>query len=465
MLFPTGIFAIFFAVVFLGHWSLVRYRPAADRLFLLAANLVFYAFWSVEFCLALLAVGLWSWAIGLLAARRRSREWLWIGVAGALGWLFYFKYANFFLQEVLGRMEFLGLGPMPLLDIVLPIGISFYCFQAISYMVDVHTGDAEVERSPLNVLVYLTFFPHLAAGPIVRAAHFLPQLATPPDRFRIPVAMAGILILGGLFKKMLIASELATGIVDPVFRDPGAYGSLDILLACYGYTIQIFCDFSAYSDMAIGFAALLGFHFPKNFNQPFRATSLSEFWRRWHISLSTWLRDYVYIGCFGGNRHGALGVTSALMATMVLGGIWHGAAWTFVLWGALHGVALAVERALGASRPPVGRGAVLLRWIVTFHIVVIGFVLFRAPDLATFSALMMGLVDWSLPSEAVTWRLVALALLGLSLHFWPADLRERIEAGLRGLHPLALGAAMGLALLAILLAGPEGVAPFIYFQF
>lgn len=458
MLFPTGIFALFFAIVFLGHWSLVSLRPAGVRPFLLAANLVFYAFWSVEFCVALLAVGFWTWGIGLLAGARRSRFWLWLGIAGVLGWLFWFKYTNFFLQEIVARLDWLGLGPVPLLDIVLPVGISFYVFQAISYMVDAHEGAAEVERSPLNVLVYLTFFPHLAAGPIVRAAHFLPQLHTPPDRFRIPVVMACILILGGLFKKMVIASELATGLVDPVFRDPAAHGALDIWLASYAYTIQIFCDFSAYSEMAIGFAALLGYHFPKNFDQPFRALSLSDFWRRWHISLSTWLRDYVYIRCFGGNRRPAF----ALMATMILGGIWHGAAWNFLLWGLLHGAALGIERALGGKS---AQGARLLRWFITFHIVVIGFVLFRAPDFGTFTAMMRGLLDVTTPSESATWRLLALALLGLAVHFWPPDLRERLEAMLRGRNPAWLGLLAGLALLAILLTGPEGVAPFIYFQF
>lgn len=458
MLFPTGIFAAFFAVVFLLHWTFVATRPGLVRPFLLAANLAFYAFWSVEFCVALLAVGVWTWMIGLLAGARRSRAWLWLGIAGTLAWLFWFKYTNFFLQEVVARLDWLGMGPTPLLDIVLPVGISFYCFQAISYMVDAYEGEAEIERSPLNVLVYLTFFPHLAAGPIVRAAHFLPQLHTPPDRFRIPVTMACILILGGLFKKMVVASELATGIVDPVFRDPKAHGALDIWLAAYGYTIQIFCDFSAYSDMAIGFAALLGYHFPKNFDQPFRALSLSEFWRRWHISLSTWLRDYVYIRCFGGNRR----VVLALMGTMILGGIWHGGAWNFFAWGLLHGAALGVERALGGK---VAQGAKLLRWFITFHIVVFGFVLFRAPDLATFAAMMQGLTDFATPSENASWRLPALALLGLAFHFWPPDLRERLERMLRPCPPALLGVMAGLALLAILAAGPEGVAPFIYFQF
>jgi len=180
MLFPTGIFALFFAVVVLCHWSLVRFRPAWDKPFLLAANLAFCAFWSVEFCAALILVGLWAWGIGLLACKGRARAWLWLGIAGALASLFWSKYTNFFLQEVVARLDWLGLGPMPLLDIVLPVGVSFYVFQAISYMVDAQRGAAEPEQSPFNVLVYLTFFPQLAAGPIVRAAHFLPQLHTPP---------------------------------------------------------------------------------------------------------------------------------------------------------------------------------------------------------------------------------------------------------------------------------------------
>jgi D-alanyl-lipoteichoic acid acyltransferase DltB (MBOAT superfamily) len=263
---------------------------------------------------------------------------------------------------------------------------------------------------------------------------------------------------------MVIANELATGIVDPVFRDPTAYGAWDIALACYGYTVQIFCDFSAYSDMAIGFAALLGFHFPKNFDQPFRALSLSDFWRRWHISLSTWLRDYLYIRALGGNRRSEGRTRFNLMATMVLGGIWHGANWTFLLWGVIHGAALAAERALGGRMLPRSRGGAVLRWAITFHVVMLAFVLFRAPDLGTVASLAAGLGD-GLPSEAVTWRLVALMALGVAIHFLPPDLRERVEGWLRPFPAPVLGVAMGALLVAILLAGPEGVAPFIYFQF
>ncbi|MBU8540581.1 MBOAT family O-acyltransferase [Falsiroseomonas tokyonensis] len=463
MLFPTGLFAIFFAVVFGVHWLLVRRAPRLVLPFLLLANFVFYAAFSLVFCIALLAVGLWTWGIGRGVADGHGRGLLWLGVGGVLAWLGWFKYAGFLLRETSPIGVALGLPPLPMPEILLPVGISFYVFQAISYMVDVHRGDARAEASPLKVLVYLTFFPHLAAGPIVRAAQFLPQLATPPDRSRIPVVMGCLLILGGLAKKMLLANELATGLVDPVFRDPGGFGAGDILLACYGYTIQIWLDFSGYSDMAIGLAALLGYHFPRNFAQPFRALTLSDFWRRWHISLSTWLRDYLFKP-LGGSRGSEARTRRNLLVTMLLGGIWHGAAWTFVIWGALHGLALVVERALGGRAVPTTAAGRVLRWAITFHIVVAAFVLFRAPDLATVAALGEGLVA-AAPDAAWTPRLLAIMALGLGLHFVPPDLRQRLESALRPLPVPLLGLVFGLVMLAIILAAPEGVAPFIYFQF
>jgi alginate O-acetyltransferase complex protein AlgI len=463
MLFPTGLFAIFFAVVFAVHWLLVRSAPRAVLPFLLAASLVFYSAFSLAFCLALLVFGLWAWGFGLLCADRRRPGLLKLGIAGTLLWLGWFKYAGFLAREASPLGVALGLPPLPVPEVLLPVGISFYVFQAISYMVDAHRGDVPAERWPLKVLVYLTFFPHLAAGPIVRAAHFLPQLAQLPDRWRVPVVMAGLLILGGLAKKMLLANELATGLVDPVFRDPLGFGAGDILLACYGYTIQIWLDFSGYSDMAIGLAALLGYHFPQNFNQPFRALTLSDFWRRWHISLSTWLRDYLFKP-LGGSRGSEGRSARNLLVTMLLGGIWHGAAWTFVAWGALHGAALVVERRLGLRDVSASAAGRVLRWAITFHIVVAAFVLFRAPDLATIGALGQGLLAGA-ADTAWTPRLLAIIALGLGLHFLPPDLRQRLEAALRPLPAPLLGLVFGLAMLAIILAAPEGVAPFIYFQF
>ncbi|MCO6418829.1 MBOAT family protein [Siccirubricoccus sp. KC 17139] len=464
MLFPTGVFALFFLLVFLAHWALRRHL-LADRWLLLGASFVFYAHWSFELCFLLLALGLWAWGAGRLVAPGAHARPPWrlpLAVAGPLLVLGWFKYADFFLAEAGALLARFGLEAPPLLGIILPVGISFFCFQAISYILDVARGEARAEPSPLFVLVYIFFFPHLAAGPIVRAAHFLPQVAAPSDPRRIPFLMAGLLILGGLCKKLLLANTLATQLVDPVFRDPEGAAAADALLAIYGYAAQIWCDFSAYSDMAIGVAALLGFHFPRNFDQPYRAASLSEFWRRWHISLSSWLRDYLYIP-LGGSRGGEARTARNLMLTMVLGGLWHGAAWRFVLWGALHGAGLVAERFLGL------RGAVAgpRRWLgmlLTFHLVCLGWVLFRAPDMEGVGGILTALGRWE-PALVATPLLAALTAFALALHLLPGDWVERLERRLVALPAPTLGVGFGVAILLIVTLGPSGVAPFIYFQF
>jgi D-alanyl-lipoteichoic acid acyltransferase DltB (MBOAT superfamily) len=469
MLFPTGAFALFFLVVFALHWALVRWpirgAPWADRLLLLAASMVFYGAWDARFCALLIALGLWGWWMGrLLGALPRPDHGLLLPAAVAVPLLVlgYFKYADFFLAEAGALLAEAGLEAPALLGVVLPVGVSFFVFQALSYILDVHRGDAQAERNPLNVLVYICFFPHLAAGPIVRAAHFLPQVAQRPDWKRIPVLMAGLLILGGLAKKLLLANTLATELVDPAYQDPGALGALDAWAAFYGYAAQIYCDFSAYSDIAIGVAALLGFHFPRNFDQPYRAATLSEFWRRWHISLSSWLRDYLFIP-LGGSRGPEWLTARNLMLTMLLGGLWHGAAWRFLAWGALHGAGLVLERALGWRGGHFG----WRRWVgvaLTFHLVCLGWVLFRAPDLATAGALLTAMAGGA-EATLTTPKLALLVALALGLHFVPADWQARAEQRLAALPAPAYGLAFGVLLLLVLTLGPTGVAPFIYFQF
>ena len=456
MLFPTGAFALFFAVVFTLHWLLNRW-PLADRLMLLGASLVFYAWFSLSLCGLLMGVALWAWAMGRWVAWEAAapRGPLWIGVLGVLAVLGWCKYANFFLGEMAGPLALaFGFLPPPLVDLVPIVGISFYCFQAISYLVDVSRREVSAERRPLNVMLYLGFFPHLAAGPIVRAAHFLPQLRQPPDAARIPMVMAGLLILGGLAKKLLIASPLATTLVDPAFRDPALLDAAGAALAIYGYAAVIWCDFSADSDMAIGVAALLGYHFPRNFDQPYRAASLRDFWQRWHISLSFWFRDYVYKPLGGNRRQGS---RNALVA-MVLSGLWHGAAWNFLLWGALHGVGLVLERALGLAR-----GGRWLGVIITFHLVCLGWVLFRAPDMAAAGAMLAALGRWQ--GVAVAWPMAGLVAFALALHFLPPNWTQRLEARLAHLPGWLLGLAFGAGVVLVLALGPAGVAPFIYFQF
>ena len=262
-----------------------------------------------------------------------------VAVALNLGVLGIFKYYNFFMDSLTDLTVALGVQrDMPFLEIILPVGISFFTFQGISYVVDVQRGHIKPVHSPLDLFLYISFFPQLVAGPIVRASHFLPQLTRKPALTRSAVVYGFVLILNGMFKKVVLAHYLASGLVDPVFADPSAATSTDLIAAHYAYAVQVYCDFSAYSDIAIGAAALLGYRFRKNFDRPLGATSLAQLWQRWHISLSTWLRDYLYRALRGDKRDHGLRMYRNMFLTMLLGGLWHGANWTFVMWGAIHGV-------------------------------------------------------------------------------------------------------------------------------
>jgi len=467
MLFPTLNFALFFLVVFSLTWAL-RGRHTLRLAVLTAASYLFYGFWDWRFCALLFASSAGNWLFGRLifAAPDQARRRLLLAGALALnlGVLAFFKYFNFFIGSMNDLLLTLGIGrDLPFLAVLLPVGISFFTFHGISYLVDLYRGTLDRPATLLQMLLYISFFPQLVAGPIVRAAHFLPQLRQPVDPADIAATRAFLLILGGLFKKVVVANQLATGLVDPVFHDPSAHGAVDLLLAVYGYAVQIYCDFSAYTDIAIGVAALLGYRFPQNFDQPYRAAGLREFWRRWHISLSSWLRDYLYIP-LGGND-GGWRRTRNLMITMLLGGLWHGAAWTFVLWGLLHGLLLVAEHHLVGRRETAagwGRAAAVA---VTFHCVCLTWVFFRSPDLAHAVEFLAGLARFDRPSEVATPMLLALLAGGLAAHFLPRDRLERIEDWVVRLPRTAQAAALGAAIVVIDRLGPDGVAPFIYFQF
>ncbi len=367
MLFPTIEFAIFFPVVLALSWPLMPRQPLWKP-FIVVASYVFYAAADPRFCLLLGGITLGN---QLAVAADRSGPTTRGGGRGSaraavvlnLLSLGVFKYYGFFVNDVGDVLDSVALGmPLPLLTIALPIGVSFFTFQAITYVVDVKRGDAE-PASLIDAAIYLSFFPHLVAGPIVRASEFLPQLKTPRDPRRVAVGAGLALIALGLFKKVLIADTLAREVVDPVFGVPEAYFAPDAILATFAYAAQIYCDFSGYTDIAIGLALLLGFVFPQNFNSPYRATGFRDFWRRWHMTLSRFLRDYLYIP-LGGSRGSRLFTYRNLMITMVLGGLWHGAAWTFVLWGAFHGAMLVTEHALDGR---IGRRTpAWLRWFGTF---------------------------------------------------------------------------------------------------
>src|SRR3954471_22218823 len=339
--------------------------------FVIFASYFFYACANPKFCLLLGGITLGNQAAAKLVQRtadeRRRRGIVGAAVTLDLLVLAVFKYYGFFTQSMADTLDGVGLGPpLPLLTIALPVGVSFFTFQAISYVVDVKRRLVP-PPSLTDVAVYLSFFPHLVAGPIVRAREFLPQLATPRDPSRVAAGSGIALIALGLVKKVVIADYLARAVVDPVFAVPQAYSAPDAWLAAYSYTAQIYCDFSGYTDIAIGLALLMGFVFPQNFDRPYRSLGVREFWRRWHMTLSRFLRDFLYIP-LGGNRGGRWFVYRNLLITMVLGGLWHGAAWTFVLWGALHGGGIVLEHAFSERWDRVPKW---VRWSITFNFVVV----------------------------------------------------------------------------------------------
>jgi D-alanyl-lipoteichoic acid acyltransferase DltB (MBOAT superfamily) len=485
LLFPTFTFASFFTVVLVVHWSIHR-RPLAWRYFILAASYIFYGFWNWRFVFLLAGCTVANQVLAVAVHRAPSEQAKRRLTAAAVGVnlavLGSFKYYDFFAESLRGSFGRIGIPAPPLLHIILPVGISFFTFQALSYVLDVRRG----QLRPVHLLdfaVYLSFFPHLVAGPIVRASEFLPQLAGVARRRRVDLTRAACLIGAGLFKKVVISSYLSTNIVDPVFANPGRHSSLDVLFGIYGYAIQIYADFSGYTDMAIGIALLLGFEFPQNFDRPYSAVSIQDFWRRWHMTLSRWLRDYLYIG-LGGNRGGPSRRDRNLFLTMLLGGLWHGAAWTFVIWGALHGVGLLVERRVWERRPelqPVVSGeaatAVALadspdlirrQWIgrlYTFHFICLGWVFFRATSLGNAGDVLLRLLTgWTQPNT-VTLLLLATVVMALAVQYIPKELSARAMAMTSNVPVGLLAAGFGVLLVVVDLFGPDGVAPFIYFRF
>jgi alginate O-acetyltransferase complex protein AlgI len=439
------------------HW----WKP-----FIVVASYVFYAAADPRFCFLLAAITLVSqlavWAIHR-TEDERLRKWFTAGgVVFDLGILAVFKYYGFFVSDVSDVLNSIGLGmPLPLVTIALPVGVSFFSFQAVTYVVDVKRRQTE-PANLLDAAIYLSFFPHLVAGPIVRASEFLPQLKKPRDPDRVAVGAGLTLIAMGLIKKVMIADYLAREVVDKVFAVPQAYSAPDAILGAYAYAAQIFCDFSGYTDMAIGLALLMGFVFPQNFNSPYRATGFRDFWRRWHMTLSRFLRDYLYIP-LGGNRKGRVRTYINLMLTMALGGLWHGAAWNFVAWGAYQGTGLSAEHAINGRLGRIFPG--WLRWFVTFNLIVLGWILFRSTDLTVFGDYMSALVR-SGPATLYSVPVVGAIALVVGMQLLPERPMEGIELRIGRLQPLLLGAALAVVVLIVGATVPsQGVPPFIYFRF
>jgi len=472
MLFTEPLFLLFFPAVLAGAWWLSSHRHR--KLWLLAASYLFYGAWDWRFLSLIAASTLVDYGVGRALERterhRGRRALLVVSLVLNLGLLGVFKYYGFFVESAQGLLTALGMSVATRVpEIVLPVGISFYTFQTLSYTIDVYRGRLEPVRSLTDFALFVSFFPQLVAGPIVRASDFLPQLDRRPRWADVAVRRHLTLFLIGFVKKACLADNVAP-VVDRVFADPGFWTSSAIWTAVLLYAVQIYCDFSGYTDMAIACAGLLGFRLERNFDFPYVARSVTDFWRRWHISLSGWLRDYLYIP-LGGSRGGRLATYRNLMVTMLLGGLWHGAAWTFVLWGALHGVALVAHKEWARRRTALGRwwappaavrGAV--SWGLTFFWVCLAWIFFRARSFADAWVLVRGFALFHGAGELAVdpaW-LVFVAVLG-AVHW--ASSRGRLEVSLGRLPDWTFAGAYGAAVAVALLFVPLRSDPFIYFQF
>ena len=476
LIFSSGLFLFLFAG-FLFLYGLLRRATTARILYVIAFSLYFYYKSSGLYFLLLIFAA----ASDFLIARRlhrtecaAGRRWLVaLSVAVNLGMLGYFKYTNFLIDIA---NDLFGEGFLEFRNIFLPVGISFFVFQSMSYTIDVYRGGLQPLRRWIDYLFYLSFFPQLVAGPIVRARDFIPQIRQRPLVTREMFGTGVFLLLTGLFKKAIVSDYISLNFVDRIFDEPLLYTGFECLAGIYGYALQIYCDFSGYSDMAIGIALLLGFRFPKNFDAPYKSATITEFWRRWHISLSSWLRDYLYIS-LGGNRRGRVRTYLNLLLTMLLGGLWHGAAIRFVLWGALHGAALALHKlwmtlfprakATGEQMRPGWRIAGI---VLTFNLVCFGWLMFRAESMQTVQLMLhqifrnfnAPLIPQVLAGYAGVFTLLA---AGYLLHLLP----DRADAAARRLvvrAPLAAQVAMAAVMIwCVMQVKSSDIQPFIYFQF
>lgn len=465
MLFNSSAFALFLPVMLVAYWSL---RGTGRRWSLLIGSYFFYSWWDWRFC-GLLAL---STLVDYFCAQRierckgaaRKRSLLFLSIGTNLGVLATFKYFNFFRDSAGALLSTLGIASdLPVLNVVLPMGISFYTFQTMSYTIDVYRG-ARAERSLLNFGVFVSCFPQLVAGPIVRSKTLLPQLQENQSFARADFSAGVFRLFQGLFKKMVVADTLGL-YVDMVFADPSGYTGISAWIALYAYAFQIYMDFSGYTDCAIGIGHLLGLRFPENFNSPYLAGSPSEFWKRWHMTLSSWLRDYLYIP-LGGSRLGRWFTVRNLFITMALGGLWHGAAWTFVAWGVYHAVLLIGEHVLrGPSDGRIQRARTMpervARVALMFHATCLGWLLFRAENWSTVASMLSSLTDFS--AAPVHGKRIAVILIACAIaHCHPAfrDMGRRFAR----LPSAAQGAFAGACCWLLFLISP-GEQAFIYFQF
>ena len=472
MLFNSGHFLIFFPVVvvlyyLLGH----RWR----WLLLLAASYYFYMSWNPVYITLILfstCVDYWSgWQMGKAPTKRARKPWLWLSIAANLGLLGFFKYFNFFIDNV----NYLSGAELQYMKFLLPVGISFYTFQTLSYSIDIYKGEIKPEKHFGRFALFVSFFPQLVAGPIERAKNLLPQFRRKVEFSVLNFTSGGKRIIWGLFKKVVIADNVAI-LVDHVYASPESFGSTSLLVASYLFAFQIYCDFSGYSDIAIGTAKILGFDLMENFRTPYLSRSIREFWSRWHISLSTWFRDYVYIP-LGGSKNGVVMWQINLLIVFAVSGLWHGAAWTFVVWGVLHGGYLMIENLIN-RKPWFGRymkSKGIAKWagiVLVFHLVLLGWIFFRAEDMRDAWAVLCGigqldfggfLAEGFPRGTFKSWWLIRAAII---IAFFILDTPiSKIVIGQK-IAPVWIKYGLFATLLAAtLIFGNWGEVAFLYFQF
>ncbi len=467
MLFPTFIFFAFFVPVLALNWFLKRW-PLAWKLFLLAVSYYFYATWDIRFLFVLGGLTLWSFLLTSCIAKVSARKTvLGIVIVGDIATLLIFKYYDFFRTSAESLLAQFGFSAnFPVLDFLLPIGLSFYTLRAISYSIEVYRGTFTHSPSLLDFSIYLSFFPQLLSGPITRPQHFFPQLHN-GGAARIPGLHSSFgFILNGLFKKVVLASYFGA-IADNVFAVPHIYAPLEVLGAVYAYAIVIYCDFSGYSDMAIGIAGLMGFISPQNFSNPYFSASIQEFWRRWHISFSEWLRDYVYIS-LGGNRKGRVRQAMNTLSTMLVSGLWHGVGFNYLIWGFIHGIGLVAQqiwKRLCTATQQHGWIRTFVAWFVTLNFISFAWIFFRTDTPQDAFAVLSALNGNIVPLTAAS--LISMLFgIGAFIYFFLESRLLQWYTKFQEKHNIIIQAAvMILLVIAIIELGPSLIPPFIYFRF
>ena len=472
MLFQTPLFLAFFLGVLLLS-AVLGHRWVLRQAMLLVASYVFYMAWNQWYIWLIVFSTLLDYGVGAAIARSsnpgRRKALLMLSLAGNLGVLAVFKYYDFFTENIEALCASIGVAvSAPTLDVLLPVGISFYTFQTLSYTLDIYRGQMAPAKSLLKFALFVSFFPQLVAGPIVRAREFLPQLDREPQVSAEQASSGLYLVLKGLVKKVVFADVLGQFLVDPVFADPAAYGGFWVVLGVVGFKLQIYCDFSGYSDIAIGCGRILGFDLPKNFRSPYKAASVAEYWSRWHMTLGSWIRDYVFFP-LGGSRGSGPRVVFNIMVTFLLVGLWHGASWTFVLWGAYYGFVACIERFWVKPAPfetddePLSSGRVA-RVCLTLFLTSIASVLFRATDLAEVGSIIRAIAEPTLWAQRMAWPVLAVFLLAAVTHFFPEEGKQRLEDRFVA-APAVLQALVVVGVLIALRLANVSTNPFYYFQF